>query len=161
MKKMKNMKKTDNKAKDQTLAIITHAIGIFAAFVGALLILILTRDTTIKKHAKAALNWQISFGIYSGLIFVLSVIAPLLSRMDPNIVIVFPFSLVFAALTILNIIFCVIAAIKASDGLIWKYPLSIDFMRMVGDTNIEEGKKELRKAYKEVKKDLHPAKKKR
>jgi|GEM_PF-7038831 len=47
---------TGKKAEDRTLAIITHVIGIFALIIGAALIFILTKDRSVKKHAKNALD---------------------------------------------------------------------------------------------------------
>jgi uncharacterized Tic20 family protein len=67
-------------------------------------------------HAKAALNWQLSLMIYlivSGiLVFVIIGI------------------LLLAALGIMNVVFCVVAAVKAGEGEVWKYPLSIPFFRI-------------------------------
>ena len=67
----------------------------------------------IDRHGKNAVNWIISHIIYFfgclGLAFILIGI-PLL-----------------IALGVLSIVFPIVAAIKANNGQVWKYPLSIPF----------------------------------
>jgi uncharacterized protein len=138
--------------KDYTLTIITHIIGIFSNFIGPLIIFILTNDKEIKKHARNALNWQISLGFYSFLIYILSVYTSFIINLIPQFKILFPFTLILSVLTLLNIIFCIVAAVKANENIIWKYPLSINFIKKIGEKNIEKGKKELTKVYKKLRK---------
>lgn len=161
---VKKSKKTVAKEQDNTLAIITHAIGIFSSVFGALLVFVLTKDREVKKHAKNALNWQISLIVYLVVLFLLSVVSLFLMRAFSNVYILFPFSFVISVLQILNIVFCIVAAFKASEGEIWKYPLSINFIGMINEKDIEKGKKELKKTYKkvksEIKKELKTKKKK-
>jgi uncharacterized protein len=140
--------------KDNTLAIITHIIGIFSNFIGSLIIFILTQDKEIKKHARNALNWQISLGIYSVLIYILSVYTSFIINLFPKTKILFPFTFTLSVLTLLNIIFCIVAAVKANENIIWKYPLSINFIKKIGERNIEKGKKELKRAYEKVTKKI-------
>ncbi|WP_237228025.1 DUF4870 domain-containing protein [Rubinisphaera sp. JC750] len=67
----------------------------------------------IDRHGKVVLNWTISSLIYviisSALIFVLIGFAML------------------AALGVMHLIFIVLGAVKANEGRVWKYPLSIPF----------------------------------
>lgn len=65
----------------------------------------------LDAHGRAAANWMISCLIYLGISTVLTFF-----------LIGFPL-LVLVAL--LGIIFPIIAGIKASDGVVWKYPLSL------------------------------------
>ena len=149
---VKNNKSKESK--DKTLPIVTHVFGIFSYFLGALLIFLLTKDRLAKKHARNALNWQISLAIYSGIIFLSSLIAVILKNTFSNVFIIFPFSFALSALTIVNIVFCIIAAVKANEGIVWQYPITLDILAKIDEKKIEEGKKEFKKAYKEVKKDL-------
>lgn len=142
------------KSQDRTLAIITHVIGIFAYIMGALIIFLLTKDKQVKKHARNALNWQISLAVYAAMIFLLSVFSGLIMSFTVNVVIFIPFAFLISALNITNIVFCIIAAVKANEGVVWKYPLSIDFIEKIGEKNIEKGKKEFKEAAKEVKTEL-------
>ena len=69
----------------------------------------------IDQHGKNAVNWIISELIYlviTGLLSLLLIGLPLLF-----------------AVAILGIVFPIVAAIKASNGEVWKYPLSIRFFR--------------------------------
>ena len=69
----------------------------------------------IDQHGKNAANWIISELIYlviTGLLSLLLIGLPLL-----------------LTVAILGIIFPIIAAVKASNGETWKYPLSIQFFR--------------------------------
>jgi uncharacterized protein len=68
----------------------------------------------LNEHGKNAVNWIISFIIYATIsvalcfVFVGFVLLPL----------------VFA----LNIVFPIVAAMKANEGRVWKYPLAIPFL---------------------------------
>src|SRR5438445_10017998 len=67
----------------------------------------------IDAHGKNAANWIISkliYGLVCGMLFVVLIGIPLL-----------------IALAILAIVFPIVAAIKANNGQVWKYPLSIPF----------------------------------
>jgi uncharacterized Tic20 family protein len=137
---------------DRTLSIITHIMGICAFVFGALLVFLLTKDRKVKKHAINALNWQISLGIYSGILFPLSMIPTLLTSILPDFQLIIPLTPILSALALLNILLSTIAAAKASNGSYWKYPLSIDFTRIIGEKNMKTARKEADKALKEVRK---------
>ena len=69
----------------------------------------------LDEHGKNAVNWVISFVIYAAISAVLCLV-------------VVGFVLLPAVL-ILNIVFPIIAAVKASEGRVWKYPLAIQFFK--------------------------------
>ncbi len=70
----------------------------------------------IEAHGKVVVNWIISWVIY-GMICGL-------------LVFVFGLGLILGAiLAALMIIFPIIGGIKASSGEVWKYPLSIEFIK--------------------------------
>jgi hypothetical protein len=103
-------------AKDTTLAVLTHILGWLTGFIGPLIILLVTKDKDIKKHAKNALNWQFSLMIYFLISFLLMMI-----------VIGFVTIIIFV---VLDIVFCIKAAVKAGEDKVWKYPMSIKFFRV-------------------------------
>ena len=104
-------------ANDNTLPILAHVLGLVVGFLGPLIILLVSdTDENAKKHSKLALNWQISLIIY----FIVSGILAL----------VFIGFILMIALAILNLIFCIKAAIKASNGELYKYPLTIQFLKV-------------------------------
>ncbi len=67
----------------------------------------------IDAHGKIVLNWVISVVIYG----ICSIILAFLG-------IGF---LMLIALGVVNLVFVILAAIKANEGQIWKYPLAIPF----------------------------------
>ena len=69
----------------------------------------------VDQHGKIVLNWQVSYVIY----FVTSVVL--------CIVIIGWFLL--PVVWVLGIVFPIIGAVKANDGTVWKYPLSIPFFK--------------------------------
>ena len=101
------------KKADTTLPLLAHLLGLITGFLGPLIILLATEDKRAKTHAKKALNWQFSLLIYYAVSFVLMFV-----------LIGF---LTFFAVAILNIIFCIMAAVKASKEELWDYPLAIPF----------------------------------
>ena len=67
----------------------------------------------LDRHGKNAVNWIISSFIYaivSGLLCLVFIGIPLV-----------------LALIVMNIVFPIIAAMKANEGRVWKYPLAIPF----------------------------------
>ncbi len=104
-----------SKSNEKTIVIITHLLGIFTSFLGALIVLLVSKDKVVKKHARIALNWQLTRLVYSGIALLL-------------IIILVGF-LLLAIISLLNIVFCVMAAVKAADGETWEYPYSIRFLK--------------------------------
>ena len=104
-----------SKKNDTTLPVLTHILGWLTGFLGPLIILVATEDNNAKNHARMALNWQFSY-----LIYVLISI--------PLMFVLIGFLSLFA-LIIMNIVFCIIAAVKAGDDVLYKYPVSIPFFR--------------------------------
>jgi hypothetical protein len=73
------------------------------------------KNQAIDEHGRVTVNWLISLFIYS---IVCGILAFL-------VIGIFGFIL----LGLLNFIFAIIAAIKANDGQVWVYPLSIQFLK--------------------------------
>ena len=69
----------------------------------------------IDAHGKVVVNWLISSLIYSAIGFVLTFV-----------LIGIPILMVLA---VLAVVFPIIAGIKANNGEVWKYPLSINFLK--------------------------------
>src|SRR5215212_8546203 len=96
------------------LGVLLHFPG---HLLGPLIVWLLKRDESadIDAHGKEALNFQISMLIYN---FVAAVFCLIL--------IGFVF---LAVLWVLNAILVIIAAIKASDGEFYRYPMTIRFIQ--------------------------------
>jgi uncharacterized Tic20 family protein len=69
----------------------------------------------LDAHGRNAMNWIISEVIYWTISFVLAFILIGLPMLG--------------ILGLLSIIFPVIAAVKANNGVVWKYPLAIPFLK--------------------------------
>ena len=68
----------------------------------------------LDEHGKNAVNWLISFILYAAISGALCFV-------------LIGFVLLPVVL-ILNIVFPIIAAMKANEGRVWKYPLAIPFL---------------------------------
>lgn len=101
---------------DDTLPILVHILGLLTGFLGPLIVLLVPSEENAKKHAKVVLNWQFSLLIY----FIISLI----------LMIILIGFLGFVALVTINTIFSIIGAVRASEGQIWRYPLSINFFKV-------------------------------
>ena len=108
----------------RTWAAFIHAsalLGVFIHFPGHLLapliLWLIKRDDSpeLDAHGKEAVNFQISMLIYNAVAAVFCII-----------LVGFVF---LAILWILNAIFAIIAAIQASDGKFYRYPMTIRFIR--------------------------------
>ncbi|WP_321169385.1 DUF4870 domain-containing protein [Halorubrum sp. CSM-61] len=82
--------------------------------IGPLVVLLVTDDEFVKANARTAINWQIWITIYS-------VVAGILILVGIGI-------LLLPLLGLLDLVFVVIAAVKAADGEVWSYPLTIDLL---------------------------------
>ncbi|MFW5978301.1 MAG: DUF4870 domain-containing protein [Halohasta sp.] len=105
---------SDTSNQDTGLAIVAHIAGFVTSILGPLLIYLLADDEFAKRNAANALNWQLMVVIYG-------IIAGVLSLL------VIGFALI-PLILLLNLVFCVVAAIKASKGEAWSYPITYDFV---------------------------------
>jgi uncharacterized Tic20 family protein len=98
---------------DRTLAALAHVLGIFTWFVGALVIWLIRKDQSsfVGDQAKEALNFQITIGIAN-------VIAGVTMA-------IFIGCLLMPAVLVVNLVFCIIAAVAASKGEPYRYPICL------------------------------------
>ena len=104
--------------------ILCHAsalLGVFLHFpghlLGPLIVWLAKRDDSpeIDAHGKESLNFQISMLIYNGIAVVFCLV-----------LVGFAF---LAVLWVLNAVFVIVAAIQASDGKFYRYPMTIRFIQ--------------------------------
>ena len=101
------------------LSALSGYIGIpFGWILGPLILWLIKKDeiAEVNEHGKEALNFQISVLIYS------IVALPLICLGGLGAVIL-------VALGIFDIVCIIIAAVKAADGQLFQYPLSIKFIK--------------------------------
>ena len=99
----------------RTMSVLAHVLGLLTGFLGPLVILLVTQDASVKAHARRALNWQISLTIYIFASFLLMFI-------------LIGFLFIFA-LFVLDLVLCILAAVKAGDRVLWNYPMTITFVK--------------------------------
>ena len=109
---------------DRSLDVLCHLLGLagltaipFANVFGPLILWLLKRgdSPSVDAHGKESLNFQISMTIW-GLLCI------------PAMFIVIGF-VIFAVLVILNVVFVIIAALRASEGILYRYPMTIRFFK--------------------------------
>lgn len=98
----------------RNLGMLSHLLGVFTGFVGTLIIWLLKKDEDefIEANAKEALNFQISVCICAAALLVT----------------IF-FSFLILPLFVVDFVFCVIGAVKASNGQKYRYPISIRLIK--------------------------------
>lgn len=105
----------DVQAEDKTLALITHLSGIIAGFIVPLIIWLINKDKADKSwltaQSKEALNFQIT-------VLLAWIVAMVLSFLLIGF-------LLYPVILIGNIVFCILAGIKANNGESYRYPVAI------------------------------------
>lgn len=101
----------------RTMAMLAHLLGIVTGFLGPLIIWLIKKDEDafINDQAKEALNFQITVAIamiVSGLLMFVCV----------------GFFLV-PAVAVLNLILCIMAAMKANEGISYRYPMTLRLIK--------------------------------
>lgn len=105
-----------SKSEDNTLAILAHILGIVVGFVGPLVIyLVKPEEGYVKNQAKEALNFQITVAI--GYII------------GSILMVIFIGTIILAAVGIVNLIFCIMAAMAVSKGEDYKYPFALRLIK--------------------------------
>ncbi len=106
---------------ENTYCMVLHLsqflVAVFGPFgiIATILLWFLGREKSdwVDKHGRAIFNWWISFLIYMAISIALWP--------------VYIGFLLMPALVICAIVFPIVCAVKASEGIIWTYPMSIDF----------------------------------
>ena len=101
----------------KNMAMLCHLLGLLTSFIGPLVIWLIKKDedSFVDRNGKEALNFQITvfIGMFAaGLLTCICIGIPLL-----------------IAIPILDLIFCIIASVKASSGVAYRYPINIRFLK--------------------------------
>jgi len=115
---MQNTAITSVNRQDKTVAILVHLGGLFFSWLAPLIVYLVKKgsneDFTVH-NAREALNFQLTLLVAYFVCFVLSFI----------LIGLFLFWVTMLA----NLILCVMAAVKASNGVDYRYPMSIRFVK--------------------------------
>ncbi|MCC4615553.1 DUF4870 domain-containing protein [Xanthomonas campestris pv. asclepiadis] len=109
-------------SEERTLALAAHLLGILTSFIGALVIWLISKDASPSKpfatdQAKEALNFQIT-------VIIAYVAAVILTIVSFGILFFVP-TLVWIA----NLVFCILAAVKANNGEHYRYPFTLRLIK--------------------------------
>jgi uncharacterized protein len=102
---------------ERTLGMLAHLLGILTWFIGALIIWVVKKDTSpfAADQAKEALNFQITM-------FIGTLVGGLTTCLGVGFIIL-------VAVWVLNLVFCIIAAMAANNGQTYRYPFAIRLIK--------------------------------
>ncbi|MFA9476755.1 DUF4870 domain-containing protein [Phycisphaerales bacterium AB-hyl4] len=95
------------------MALVAHLLGILLSVIGPLIIWLIKKDDSkfVDDQGKEALNFQITI-----------LIAYLISSVLTTVLIG---CLLLPIVIIVNIVFCIIAAMKSKEGIRYRYPFAL------------------------------------
>lgn len=101
----------------KNMALLCHLLGLLTCFIGPLVIWLLKKDehSFIDSQGKEALNFQIS-------VTLASIAAGFLSFLCIGL-------LLFPIIGVLDLVFSIMACVKSSQGVDYKYPISIRLIK--------------------------------
>ncbi len=103
---------------DQRLwSTLTHIGGIFFGFIAPLITYLVLKDrgAFVAEHTKTALNFQLTM-------LIASIVSGILTLLLIGVFLLF-------AIWVVIIVFSIIAALKANSGELYRYPMTINFIR--------------------------------
>jgi uncharacterized Tic20 family protein len=107
---------TSPSSSDKIGAMAVHVAGIFLGPIPSLIVYLAVNDNPwLKEQARNALNFQLTMLI----VFIIGIVLKVIG---------IGFLIVWAV-EIANIVFSIIAALKANQGETYKYPLSVDLIK--------------------------------
>lgn len=114
-------------ADDRNLAIFAHLLGIVTWFVGALVIWLIHKDKPEKAfvtdQAKEALNFNITVGIAGVAMFIMGIIFGFIPVI--GILVGILLWVLWFAMWIGVLVLSIIAALKANEGIAYRYPFTL------------------------------------
>ena len=114
-------------SEEKNIAMMSHLLCLFFGVVPALLIWLLKKDESefINKSAKEALNFQITYIIYTFIIVFASIFISIIT-LGFGVFLVYP--LIFVLIAI-DYVFIIIASIEVNKGNHYEYPLTIRIIK--------------------------------
>jgi hypothetical protein len=98
-------------------AMLCHLLGLFTCFIGPLIIWLIKKDEDpfIDNQGKEALNFQIT-------VLIASIVSGLLSVICIGVFLAI-------AVGVVDLVFCIVASVKANSGQAYRYPVSIRLIK--------------------------------
>ncbi|MFC1635311.1 DUF4870 domain-containing protein [Planctomycetota bacterium] len=102
---------------DTNMAMLCHILAIFTGFLGPLIIWLIKKDESpfVDRHGREALNFQLTV-----------LIAWVASGLLAFVCIGF---ILMPVIGIVDLVFCILAAVKSSRGEEYRYPINIRFVK--------------------------------
>ncbi|HWP40779.1 MAG TPA: DUF4870 domain-containing protein, partial [Tepidisphaeraceae bacterium] len=103
----------------RTMAMLCHLLAIFTGFLGPLIIWLIKKDSSpfVNDQGKEALNFQLTLLIAWAVAMALACITFGIG------------ALLFPLILALNLVLCILAAVKANQGVAYRYPLAIRLIK--------------------------------
>ncbi len=109
--------KEKKEAEEKTFAVLAHVLGILTGFVAPLIFYLVKteKDSFVRDQAREALNFQITVAIamFASFLLMFVIVGFVLTP----------------AVYIANIVFAIIAAVRANKGERYRYPVAIRFVK--------------------------------
>jgi uncharacterized Tic20 family protein len=109
----------DVSQENKTMAMLAHLLGIVTGFIASLVIWLINKDKPdmafANDQAKEALNFQITMAI--GWVAASCLTLVLIGFF------------LYPVLLIVNLIFCIMAGIKANEGVAYRYPFALRLIK--------------------------------
>lgn len=102
---------------EKNIALLSHVLTLIVSFIAPLIIYLMKKDESdyVRDHAVESLNFQISITIY-------------IFACIPLMLLIVGFFLLIG-ICIMALVFVIIATIKASEGKMYRYPLTIRMIK--------------------------------
>jgi uncharacterized Tic20 family protein len=110
-------------SEEKTWALIAHFGGILVGFIAPLVALLAkgNESPTVRAHAVEALNFQITWSVAAIITWILAVCT---SWFTFGVLFILPF-----ACWVVIIIFSILAGMKANEGQLYKYPVTVRLVK--------------------------------
>ena len=108
---------TETSKDARNMAMLCHLLAIFTSFVAPLIIWLIKKDEEpfVDQQGKEALNFQIT-------VILAMFAAGLLSFICIGVLFLF-------AIPVVDLVFCIIASVKTSKGVAYRYPISLRLIK--------------------------------
>ncbi|HVT89216.1 MAG TPA: DUF4870 domain-containing protein [Tepidisphaeraceae bacterium] len=101
----------------KTMAMLCHLLAIFTGFIGPLVVWLIKKDSSpfVDDQGKEALNFQITM-------FIAFIVAGISTC-------IFIGFFLIPVLVIANLVFCILATMKANQGVAYRYPVALRLIK--------------------------------
>lgn len=116
---------------DKTMGMLVHLLGIVIGIISPLIFFLINKDKKgfVYDNARNALNFQITMLIYGAALFVYFIISGVLVLLVVGVFMLILGWIVAIAIGIFALVVTIIGAVRAYNGEVYKYPLTINFIK--------------------------------